>query len=167
MEEYIKNIQGINEESSLILRSIKSIVEKDETLSGVCFSYISTFLNYIQNNISEKPLNQQELFAEILEVIKKGFLIKAETLKTSKINSLLLTLQILSLNPNLNTEIFEYLILQSLNSFELTQINEDIISVRDNINQLSLANVSLGFIFKPEQTYQILQKTIVIMIELM
>ena len=165
MEEYTKNIQGINEESSLILRSIKSIVEKDETLSGVCFSYISTFLNYIQNNISEKPLNQQELFAEILEVIKKGFLIKAETLKTSKINSLLLTLQILSLNPNLNTEIFEYLILQTHNSFELTQINEDIISVRDNINQLSLANVSLGFIFKPEQTYQILQKTIVIMKE--
>ena len=159
MEEYIKSLQGINEESSLVLKSIKSIVEKDETLSGVCFNYISTFLNFIQNNISEKPLNQQELFAEILEVIKKGFLIKGETIKTSKTNSLILTLQILSLNPNLNNEIFEYLILQSLNSFELTHTNEDIISVRDNINQLSLANVSLGFIFKPEQTYKILQKT--------
>ena len=76
-----------------------------------------------------------------------------------KIFALLLTLQILSLNPNLNSEVFEYLILQSLESFELVHIKEDIISYRDNINQLSLANVSLGFVFKPEQTFQILQQT--------
>ena len=125
MEEYIKCLQGINEESSLILKNIKLIVEKDETLSGVCFSYISTFLNYIQNNISSNPLNQLDLFTDILDIIKKGFSIKEETLKTSKINSLLLTLQILSLNPNLNIEIFEDLILKSLNSFELIETKED------------------------------------------
>ena len=159
MEEYIKCLQGINEESALILKNIKLIIEKDDTLSGVCFSYISTFLNFIQNSLPPNPINQIELFNDILEIIKKGFSIKEETLKTSKINSLLLTLQILSLNPNLNPEIFEYLILRSLNSFELIETKEDILSVRDNINQLALANVSLGFIFKPEQTYNILQKT--------
>jgi hypothetical protein len=159
MEEYIKCLQGINEESALILKNIKLIIEKDDTLSGVCFSYISTFLNFIQNGLPPNPVNQIELFNDILEIIKKGFSIKEETLKTSKINSLLLTLQILSLNPNLNPEIFEYLILRSLNSFELYETKEDILSVRDNINQLALANVSMGFIFKPEQTYNILQKT--------
>ena len=162
MEEYIKCLQGINDESSLVLKNIKLIIEKDELLSGVCFSFVSTFLNYIQNNISEKPLNQLELFSDILEIIKKGFMIKEETLKTSKINSLLLTLQILSLNPNFNNEIFEFLIFKSLNNFRVIETKEDISSVRDNINQLSLANVSLGFIFKPELTFQILQKTFTI-----
>ena len=47
-------------------------------------------------------MNQEELFMDILEIIKKGFSLKTETLKTSKIFALLLTLQILSLNPNLN-----------------------------------------------------------------
>ena len=161
MEEYIKCIDGINEESALVLKSIKLIVEKDDTLSLICFSYVSTFLNYIQKSVSINPLNQQELFNDILDIIKKGFSIKDETLETSKMNALLLTFQILNLNPNLTNEIFEYLILKSLDSFELTEVNDDAINERDSINQLSLANVSLGFIFKPEQTYQILQQKII------
>ena len=158
MEEYMKCLGGINEESALILKNIKLIVEKDKTLPSVCFSYVSTFLNFIQINISDKPLNQEELFNDILEIIKKSYMVTQETLKTSKINALLLTFQILNLNPNLNNEIIEYLILQSFGSFELAEVNEDIVSTRENINQLSLANVSLGFIFKPELTYQILTK---------
>jgi len=158
-EDYIKSLDGINEQSALVLKNIKAIIDKDSTLSTHCYNFVSTFLSYIQKNISEKPLNQEELFMDILEIIKKGFSLKTETLKTSKIFALLLTLQILSLNPNLNSEVFEYLILQSLESFELVHIKEDIISYRDNINQLSLANVSLGFVFKPEQTFQILQQT--------
>ena len=158
MEEYMKCLGGINEESALILKNIKLIVEKDKTLPSVCFSYVSTFLNFIQINISDKPLNQEELFNDILEIIKKSYMVTQETLKTSKINALLLTFQILNLNPNLNNEIIEYLIFQSFCSFELTEVNEDNVSTRENINQLSLANVSLGFIFKPELTYQILTK---------
>ena len=158
-EDYIKCIQGINEESALVLKNIKLIIDKDKIFSTVCSSYASTFLNYITKNISNEPLNQEELFNEILEMIKKGFVVNDDTLKTSKTNSLLLTFQILNLNPNLNKEIFEFLILSSLDSFELTEINEAIPNVKDNINQLSLANVSLGFIFRTEETYQILQKT--------
>jgi hypothetical protein len=71
MEEYMKCLGGINEESALILKNIKLIVEKDKTLPSVCFSYVSTFLNFIQINISDKPLNQEELFNDILEIIKK------------------------------------------------------------------------------------------------
>ena len=161
-EEYIKSLDGINEESALVLKNIKTILDKDSTVSNHCYNFVSTFLSYIQKNISDKPLNQEELFMDILEIIKKGFSFKEETLKTSKTYSLLLTLQVLSLNPNLNSEVFQYLIIQSLDSFELTHIKEDIISYRDNINQLSLANVSLGFVFKPEQTYQILQQKFIL-----
>ena len=157
-EDYIKCIEGINEESALVLKSIKLIIDKDKLFSSVCCSFVSTFLNYIQKNLANEPLNQQELFNEILEMIKKGFAINVDSMKTSKTNALLLTFQILNLNPNLNTEIFEYLIINSLNSFELTEVNEAIPSVRDNINQISLANVSLGFIFRTDETFQILQK---------
>ena len=160
-EEYIKCIDGINEESALVLKNIKLIVEKDDTLSLICFSYVSTFLNYIQKSVSNTPLNQQELFNDILDIIKKAFSIKDETLETSKSNALLLTFQILNLNPNLSPEIFEYLIFKSLDSFELAEVNDDVVNDRDSINQLSLANVSLGFIFKPEQTYKIQKKKIV------
>jgi hypothetical protein len=83
-----------------------------------------------------------------------------DTLETSKIYALLLTLQILNLNPNLKEDILGYLIIQSLNSFEYVKTNEDFPNDRNNINQLSIANVSLGFIFKPDLTFTILkQKT--------
>ena len=68
----------------------------------------------------------------------------------------ILSLQILSLNPNLNEEIYAYLINQSFLSFENPEQNDGYLSDRININQLSIANISLGFIFKPDLTFKIL-----------
>lgn len=79
----------------------------------------------IQKNISEQPLDQEELFNEILDIIKMSFSFGNDTLETSKIYALLLTLQILNLNPNLKEDILGYLIIQSLNSFEYVKTNED------------------------------------------
>ena len=74
--------------------------------------------------------------------------------------ALLLTLQILNINPNLNQEVFKYLIIQSFDVFEILSEKDSIFTFSESINQLSLANISLGFIFKPEQTFQILSTKI-------
>ena len=158
-EVYIKAFNGINERSSLVLKSIKTIIEQEKSTSSISYNYVSTFLSYIQKNISDKPLDQADLFNEILIIIKKSFTFNEETYESSKTYALLLTLQILNLNPNLNEKILSFLILQSLNSFEYASIKEEQ-NISNNINQLAIANISLGFIFKPDLTFTILQKTI-------
>ena len=161
-EDYIKAFNGINERSALVLKSLKLILDYEKTTSSISYSFTSTFLSYIQKNISDEPLDQAELFKEILIIIKKSFEFVEDSNKTSKLYALLLTLQILNLDPNLNEEIYSFLILRSLNSFEIIEINDEFYNDRNNINQLSLANVSLGFIFKPDLTFKILQKEIVL-----
>ena len=157
-EDYIKAFNGINERSALVLKNIKLILDQEKTTSSISFNFVSTFLLNIQKNISEEPLDQADLFKEILIIIKKSFSFTNETFETSKTYALLLTLQILNLNPNLNEEILGYLINQSLDSFEINEVNDGYPNDRYNINQLAIANVSLGFIFKPELTFKILQQ---------
>ena len=159
-EDYIKALNGINERSALVLKNIKLILDKEQSTSNITFSFVSTFLLNIQKNISEKPLDQTELFKEILNIIKKSFSFVQETYETSKVYGLLLTLQILNLNPNFSEDILDFLINQSLNSFEYIDLQQEFPNEKVNINQLSLANISLGFIFKPDLTFKVLQKTI-------
>ena len=159
-EDYIKALNGINERSALVLKNIKLILDKEQSTSNITFSFVSTFLLNIQKNISEEPLDQTELFKEILNIIKKSFSFVKETYETSKVYGLLLTLQILNLNPNFSEDILDFLINQSLNSFEYIDLQQEFPNEKININQLSLANISLGFIFKPDLTFKVLQKTI-------
>ena len=159
-EDYIKSFNGINERSALVLKNIKLILDKEKSTSSITFNFVSTFLSNIQRNISEEPLDQAELFNEILIIIKKSFSFEDETYESSKIYALLLTLQILNLNPNLSEEVLNFLINQSLNSFEYIDLNDGYPNDRNNINQLALANISLGFIFKPDLTFKVLQKKI-------
>ena len=159
-EDYIKVLNGINERSALVLKNIKLILDKEQSTSNITFSFVSTFLLNIQKNISEEPLDQTELFKEILNIIKKSFSFVEETYETSKVYGLLLTLQILNLNPNFPEDILDFLINQSLNSFEYIDLQKEYPNDKININQLSLANISLGFIFKPDLTFKVLQKTI-------
>ena len=159
-EDYIKTLNGINERSALVLKNIKLILDKEKSTSTITFNFVSTFLLNIQKNISEKALDQTELFKEILNIIKKSFSFEEETYETSKVYGLLLTLQILNLNPNFSEDILDFLINQSLSSFEYIDIQQDFPNEKVNINQLSLANISLGFIFKPDLTFKVLQKTI-------
>ena len=162
VQQCIKSFDRISDRSILVLKSIKIIQENDSTTNLTCYNYVSTFLSYMQKNKSENPLNQTEIFNDILEIIKKSFAFKDETLKTSINYALLLTLQLFDINPNLNQEIFEFLIIESFNCFEFSQGENSIFSFFENINQLSLANVSMGLIFKPEQTFVLLNKKITI-----
>ena len=162
MEDYIICLDGINERSALVLKSIKLILEEEKTTSKITFSFTSTFLLYIQKNRAEEPLDQADLFKEILLIVNKSFSFNEDTIETSKIYALLLTLQILSLNLNLPEDVYALLINKSLSSFEYIQLNDSnsFSYDRNNINQISLANVSLGFIFKPSLTFKILKNEI-------
>ena len=151
MEKCIKCFDGINERSILVLKNINNILIKDSCMSQPCYNFVSTFLRYIQKNKSNSEINELEFLNIIIEIIRKSFTFEEETFKSSNIYALLLTLQILDMNPNLNQEIFEYLILKSFTCFE--QFNEI-------INQISLANIGLGFIFKPELTLELMKKKI-------
>ena len=159
-ENYIKALKGINERSALVLKNIKNILDIEKTTSSISFDFTSTFLDYIQKNISDDPLDQAQLFKEILIIIEKSFSFKDDTYQSSKKFALLLTLQILNLNPNLPENILDFLILQSMNSFHYSDVieNYDYDYYNYNINQLSLANIALGFIYKPELTFKILSK---------
>ena len=160
VENCIKCFDRINDRSILVLKLINIILEKDSCISTTCFNFVSTFLIYMKKNKSEQSINETELYTDVLEIIKKGFSFKEETFKTSIIHALLLTLHFLNLNTNLNKELFEYLILKSLDCFEFA--NEISFNSTEIVNQLSLAIVSLGFIFQPENTFQILNKKVTI-----
>ena len=157
-ETYIKAFNGINERSSLVLKNLKLIIDEEKSISPIAFNFASTFLLYIQKNISDQPLDQSELFKEILQIIQKSFSFTDETYESSKISALLLTLQILNLNPNLPEEILKFLFLQSLSCFEGVNKHQNFPYIGNNINQLVIANISLGFIFKPDLTFKILQE---------
>ena len=160
-EEYIKNLKGINNRSALVLKNIKTILKKEKTTSEVNFSFVSTFLLYIQKNVSKEPLDQRELFNEILTIINQSFSFENDSNENSKLYALLLCLQVFDLNPNLPENVFKELLCKCLNSFIYTETNDIFPSDRDNINQLSLASVSLGFIFKTDLTFKILNNTFI------
>ena len=155
-EEYIKTLKGVNTISATVLKNMSQIIEMEKNTSSTSYTFVSTFLIYIQNNICQEPLDQAELFNEILLFIKKSFTFKDDTYSSSKIYALLLILQILNLNPNLSEEVMKFLLLESLNNYKLKQNLNEFDTELTTINQLSLANVSLGFVFRPEQTLKIL-----------
>ena len=163
-EDYIKALNGINNLSVLILKNIKKILDLENTMNSTCFSFTSTFLANIQNDIggSEEVINQEELFNEILIIIKKSFTYNNETLENSKLNALLLTLQVIDLNPNINEETLSFLINNSFNSY---QTLDDLEAINDNIykkNQISVTNICLSFVFKPKNTFNILNNSFII-----
>ena len=165
-EDYIKALNGINNFSILILKNIKIIIDLEKTLNSTCYSFVSTFLANINktNNITgtEELINQQDLFNEILIIIEKSFTYNNESNENSKINALLLTLQIIDLNPVINEETLSFLI---NNSFAGFQMIKDLESFSDNIykkNQISIANICLSFLFKPKDTFNILNNSYII-----
>ena len=168
-QEYIKILNGINHLSAIVLKNIIDFLDQEKYTSISCFEFVSTFLSFIQTNISDKPLDQTELFNDILKIIKQCYNFNDEYYLSSKLYGLLLTLQILNLNPNLNEKTLSFLLNSSLDCYKIADPNEqidennedfEIDSIpeleQNNINQLSLANISLGFIYKPELTFKIL-----------
>ena len=66
MVDYVKAFQGINEQSSIVLKSILKIIENERTFSETSYTFVKTFLFYIQNNISIKTSIKKDTLAELL-----------------------------------------------------------------------------------------------------
>ena len=160
-EDYIKELNGINILSTTVIKSLGIIIDMEQCTSSTIYSFVSIFLSNISKIISEKPINVGEIFNDILFIIKKSFSFKNETLENSNLYALLLSLQIMNLNPR-NDTILNFLINNSLNCFSPIKEDEfDFDNDNKNKNQLILGTISLGFIFQPEKALTILNKNIV------
>ena len=63
----------------------------------------------------------------------------------------------MNLNPNLSEDILKFLLLESLKNYNTNKELSELDCEVSNINELVLANISLGFIYKPELTFKILK----------
>ena len=114
------------------------------------------FLSNINNTIGDEPLDKAELFNIIIIIIQKSFSFKNETFEYSNLYALLLTFQIMSLDPNLKEDILSFLLNHSFDCFQKVEQDNPFSNDITNKNMLSLGIISLGFIFKPEIVLKIL-----------
>ena len=152
INEYIKLQGGINEESILILNKLISNNNIDSF-----YDFLSIFISNIQNNFSSAQFDNNILFNEIILIIKDIFSNNKDNSNKSEDNNfkinynlqcaLLLTLKLINLRPNIIEEFIDNLIVNCKDIKEEKNIK---------ITQLTLANISLGFINDPDTTFKIL-----------
>ena len=160
MRDYIQITEFINNKSVIVLKCILPILNKDKTFNSNAFSFLTTFMKYMTkpNNLP-KNINM-ELIEEIIKIIKLSFTFKDEIYDESIKNVLLLTLKIFNMSiMEIPDNTFKELLLLSINSFTpftKEDLYLDNMTEKSIINQLCLCNISLGFIFRPQDTYKII-----------
>ena len=157
MVYYVKNLQGINESSIIVFNSMFKIIDNERTFSLSSYSFVSTFLYYLENNISEKYISQNNLFKTIIKLINICFEIDCDQHDYSNLYALLLTLQIYSKNIDIIKNIAKSLLNKSLKCFAYI-FEKDTEKEKKEKDIIILGILSLGYIFKPEQTHNLLDK---------
>lgn len=125
------------------------------------FNYVSTFLFYIDNNISISGLNINKLFETIIQIIEKAFTFDDDQYDFSNLYALLLILQIFSKNMNFSEKIYKNLLNYSLKCFNYIFENDEkngTAKRKKDKDLVILGILSLRYIFNPEQTYNFLSK---------
>ena len=161
MIDYVKNFQGINESSVIVLNSMFNIIDNERTFSLASYSFISTFLYYLQNKISEKYIDENKLFTDIVKIMDNCFEIDFDEHDYSNLYSLLLALQIYSKNMIIIDDVAKNLLAKSLKCFAYIFERDK----KDGIEQekkqkdiIIFGILALGYIFKPEQTHSLLNQ---------
>ena len=171
-ENYIKCINDINELSITILENINPILNKEKNISGYYYSFISTFLSYINMNNINSCSNSLNI---ILNIIKTAYSFdnnncnNNDALYNNEENVLytsLLTTQILSFEKAvLNNDDIKFFILENIKLcvkyFSLINNNNcdesfDDNSLKEKIKQILLSNFSIFFIFYSDIVLNIL-----------
>ena len=160
MTDYIKIFQGINEQIINIIKIMQNVIEKDRQLSPDNFHYLSVFLTYF--NYDEEDDNCKKLFDIIIKILEKSFSYEFGGYDTSKLYSLLITMQILNKNINLENDIYKILFENTVKCFNyIFKDDENYGSKKLKVekNQIFFGIISLGYIFNPFETYNFLNET--------
>ena len=165
-EYYIKAINCINEISIIILDNLYSLIKSDNILSGNYYSFISTFLCYINKN-----QNNKEFIDKIINIIKLTFSFSSQNVYEDILCTLLLIFQTLGFEGQINYETLKYIILENIKllfslfiNISETELKEILLSCDrssiDKIEQIVIANISLCFIYYPDITCKILNENL-------
>ena len=158
---YMKNINSINDITLKIIDNIYPIIQKEKTIAGYYYSFISTFLSYINMyNIS----TYSSSIGMILKLIKLAYSFQTDEPDCNKDNllhTLLLTMQILSFeNTGISRDDIKYFISENIiycvEYFQLSnkgKENESSLedtSLNEKIEQTLLGNFSIFFLYYSE-----------------
>ena len=156
-EFYIKELNEINNKSIIILKQIKIYLDEKKNISLNCLNFLLTFMSIIKKDNANDKYDLDELINEIIIIIKKSSSFNIDNYNDEQFTyPLFLALKILSLNPNLNEENLQIVLNNSINTLKLLNSPEDLNIENSQIIQLSLANISLGFIYYPDITIKVL-----------
>ena len=137
-----------------------NVVEKDRQLSVDNFHYLSAFLTYFDYN--EEDDDCIKIFDVIIKILEKSFSYEFGAYDTSKLYSLLLTMQILNKNLKLENDIYKNLFVNTVQCFNYIFKEEENYGskrLKEDKNQIFFGIISLGYIFNPFETYNFLNQT--------
>ena len=160
---YIKALNSINEISIQILDSLYPMIKFDKILSENYLSFLSTFISYNKNE------NYKFLFNNIIDIIKLSFSFQEKNISEDILFTLLLNLEIFGYEGQIDYENLKYLLLENIKLFFLLfvdlnkQKSKDILVLKNSnkigkIKQVLAANISLSFIYYPDNTLKILNE---------
>ena len=161
MINYIKCIQGINEQITNILLIIPDVIEKDRQFSEENFHYVSTFLTYFCYNPNNNENYQEKFFDIIIKILEKSFSLEFGRYDSSKLYSLLITLQLYNKNFDISNDISNILLINTVKCFNYIFTEDENYGykkIKQEKNNVIFGIISLGYIFNPEKTYNILNE---------
>jgi len=161
-QSYMIALNSINEASTFILDNLYQVINKEQIMSGVYCSFISTFLSFMTKN--QKYNNYLD---KIINIIKLSFSFPKETFLENFLSTLLLIMQILSLEVQIDYNIVKYFIIEMFKYYmnpnekefeDILILNER--SLLEKTQQVLIASLSLIFIKYPDNSFKILKENL-------
>ena len=161
-QSYMIALNSINETSTFILDNLYQVINKENILSGVYSTFISTFLSFMSKN-----QQYNNYLDKIINIIKLSFSFPKETFLENFLSTLLLTMQVLSLQGQINYDILKYFIIEMFKYYispnekeyeDILILNEK--SLLEKTQQVLIANISLIFIKYPDNAFKILKENL-------
>ena len=169
-ECYIKSINGIDDLSIKILDNIFPIIKKEKVISGYYYSFLASFLSFINMYNINTYSNHINIIMKIIK-FAYSFINSDNNNADNMLYTLLLTIQILSLENSVfnNDDIIflisenikycvEYLYVHKNTNKKEEENDESLIdnSLIEKIKQVLLSNFSIFFLYYPEILIKIL-----------